>query len=166
MADGYAVRTYRPGDEPRFYRVMALAGFEGWDEERLRHPFNHLLPDGWFMAVHEASGEIAATAMALHNYSDRDPFWGELGWVAGDPAHAGHGLGMAVSACVVRRFLRAGYRLIHLHTDDFRLPALKSYLQVGFVPALHRPGMGARWRAVMERLGWPIDTDTWIRGKP
>ena len=165
VASGYAVRTYRPGDERRFFWVMALAGFEGWDEERLRFSFNRLLPNGWFMAVNQPSGQIVATAMALHNFADRDPFWGELGWVAADPKHAGHGLGRAVSAFVVRRFLQAGYRLIHLHTDDFRLPALKSYLALGFVPLLGHPLHRDRWRTVMERLNWPIKTDTWIRGK-
>ena len=166
VASGYAVRTYRPGDEERFYQVMALAGFEGWNDQRLGRCLNRLLPDGWFMAVHEATGQIVATAMALHNFTDRHPFWGELGWVAGDPAHAGHALGRAVCACAVRRLLRAGYRRIHLLTDDFRLPALKSYLRLGFVPLLHHPAMEDRWRAVMTRLNWPTENDTWIRGEP
>lgn len=165
VASGYVVRTYCPGDENRFFKVMSLAGFEGWDKERLRYSFNRLLPNGWFMAVHEISGQIVATAMALHNFSDYDPFWGELGWVAADPEHAGHGLGKTVSTCVVRRFLQAGYHLIHLHTDDFRLSALKSYLAIGFVPMLEHPLHRDRWQEVMERLNWPIEADTWVRGK-
>ena len=50
-----------------------------------------------------------ATAMACHNPAPLHPFGGELGWVAGDPAHAGKGLGLAVCTAVTARFLSAGY---------------------------------------------------------
>ena len=32
---GYTIRTYRRGDEPRFYELMELAGWPSWDAERL-----------------------------------------------------------------------------------------------------------------------------------
>lgn len=61
-----------------------------------------ILPAGWFMITHAASDEIAATAMCLHNYKGINPFQGELGWLACDPAHTGKGLGLAISAAVTR----------------------------------------------------------------
>jgi predicted nucleic acid-binding protein len=36
-ATGYTIRTYRPGDESRFFQLMDLAGWKGWDDERLVH---------------------------------------------------------------------------------------------------------------------------------
>jgi mycothiol synthase len=51
--------------------------------------------------------------------------------------------------------LRAGYRRIYLLTDDFRLPAIKTYLRLGFVPFLFEEGMEQRWREVLRRLEWP-----------
>ena len=63
--------------------------------------------------------------MALHNYKGTYPCGGELGWLAANSNHAGQGLGLALSACVVRRFVAAGYRLIHLHTEEFRLAAIR-----------------------------------------
>ena len=89
------------------------------------------------MAVHEESSEIVATAMALH--SEVYPSGGELGWLACDPAHAGKGLGMVVSAAVTARFIDAGCRNIHLYTEDYRLPALKTYLRLGYIPFLYTP---------------------------
>ena len=130
---GYTIRTFRPGDEPQFYELMALAGWPGWDDERLSYSLNRILPDGWYLAVHTASGAVVASAMALHNYKGTFPFWGEVGWLAADPDHSGQGLGRALSACVVRRFVAAGYRLIHLHTEEFRLAAIKTYLKQGVV---------------------------------
>ena len=29
--DGYVLRTYQKGDEARFYEIMALSGWGGWD---------------------------------------------------------------------------------------------------------------------------------------
>jgi mycothiol synthase len=156
LADGYSLRTYRPGDEPRFFRLMELAGWPGWDNERLKPSLSRILPDGWFMAVHEASGEIVATAMALHNYSGLQPFQGNLGWLAGDPAHAGYGLGSAVSAAATARLIAAGYRDIRLGTEDFRLAAIRVYLKLGYVPALYRPEMVERWQTICGLLKWPL----------
>ena len=113
------------------------------------------------MVVHEESNEIAATAMALHDHTWLHPFCGELGWVAGDPAHAGRGLGLAVCAAVTARFIAVGYRQIHLYTEDFRLPALKTYLKLGYIPFLSTPEMPERWRAVCAQLRWPFTLEVW-----
>jgi len=159
LPPGYALRTYRRGDEPRFYEVMELAGWPGWNDEKLQPWLPRILPGGWFMAVHKESGEIVATAMSLH--SEVYPSGGELGWLAGDPAHAGKGLGMVVSAAVTARFIAAGYRNIHLYTEDYRLPALKTYLELGYIPFLYTPEMPERWRAICAQLQWPFTPEVW-----
>ncbi|HMN29017.1 MAG TPA: GNAT family N-acetyltransferase, partial [Caldilineaceae bacterium] len=116
----------RPGDEPGFYRLMALAGWPGWDDEKLRPWLARIPPASWFMLLPGGSNEIAATAMGLHDHSDQHPFGGELGWVAGDPAHSGQGLGLVVCAAVTRRLLAIGYRNLHLYTEHWRLAAIKT----------------------------------------
>jgi len=158
---GYTLRTYRRGDESRFYQVMELAGWPGWNDKKLQPWMARIPPESWFMAVHVESGEIVATAMGLHDHSELHPFGGELGWVAGDPAHAGQGLGMAVCAAVTARLIDAGYRNIHLYTEHWRLAALKTYLKLGYVPFLYMPEMPARWRAVCEQLQWPFTPERW-----
>ncbi len=161
LPSGHILRTYCQGDEPRFYQVMELAGWPGWNDEKLRPWLLRILPEGWFMAVHEESNEIVATAMALHDHTWLHPFCGELGWLAGDPAHAGKGLGMAVSAAVTARFIDAGYRHIHLYSEDYRRPALKTYLKLGYVPFLYTPEMPERWRAICTQLQWPFTPEAW-----
>ena len=143
---GYTLRNYKPGDEEGWYDVMDLAGFTRWNYEMLEPWFSHILPDGWFLIEHRASGKIVATAMASHRPQDIHPFGGELGWVAGDPEHKGNGLGMAVSAAVVRRLLQSGYKNIFLNTDDWRLPALSIYLRLGWIP----PPLHARHGGALE----------------
>lgn len=158
---GYLLRTYRVGDEPAFFHLMHLAGFEGWDQNTLQPWLERILPDGWFFAVHIDTGALVATAMATHRPKPLHPFGGELGWVAGDPEHAGKGLGRVVCAAVVRRHLAAGYRNIYLHTDDWRLPAIKSYLRLGFVPLLFMPEMAGRWERICAQIKWPFTPADW-----
>jgi len=158
---GYSLRTYRPGDEARFYEVMKLAGWPGWNDQKLEPWLARIPPASWFMAVHEESGVIVATAMGLHDHQELHPFGGELGWVAGDPAHAGRGLGMAVSAAVTVRLIDAGYRHIHLYTEHWRLAALKTYLKLGYVPFLYIPEMTERWRTICTQLEWPFTSEMW-----
>jgi len=76
LPDGYTIRTYQTGDEARFYEVMALAGWPGWNDEKLQPWLSRILPNGWFMIIEEASEEIVATAMCLHNYKETNPFQG------------------------------------------------------------------------------------------
>jgi mycothiol synthase len=161
LPSGYTLRVYQPGDEPRFYEVMALAGWPGWDDEKLQPWLARIPPDGWVMVVHVASRQIVATAMALYDHTPYHPFGGELGWVACDPAHRGQGLGMAVSAAVTARLIGAGYRHIHLYTEDWRLAALKTYLKLGYVPFLYLPDMAERWRVICAPLGWPFTPAAW-----
>jgi mycothiol synthase len=161
LPSGYRLRTYRPGDEPRFFKLMELAGWSDWDDEKLKPSLAKILPEGWFMVIHEKSNEIVATAMALHNYTGLYPFQGNLGWLAGDPAHAGKGLGMAVSTAVTSRLIQAGYRAIRLGTEDWRLAALKIYLKLGYIPVLYEPGMAERWQIICTQLNWQFTPETW-----
>jgi len=161
LPSGYALRTYQRGDEPRFYEIMELAGWPGWNDEKLQPWFERILPEGWFMAVHEESSEIVATAMALRDCSEFGRPGGELGWVAGDPVHSGRGLGMTVCAAVTERLIAEGYRHIHLYTEDWRLAALKTYLKLGYMPFLNASEMPERWRAVCVQLQWPFTPEVW-----
>lgn len=158
---GYTLRTYRRGDEAGFYRVMALAGWPGWDDDKLRPWIARIPPESWFMVSHDATNAIVATAMGLHDHADDHPFGGELGWVAADPAHHGRGLGTAVCAAVTARLIAAGYRNIHLYTEHWRLAALKLYLKLGYVPFLYAPEMPERWRVICRQLGWPYTPEQW-----
>ena len=156
LPPGYRLRCATEADAGGFIELMAKAGFSGWDAERLAGQRAKVVPDGHFVIEHQASGRLVATAMAQHAGRPDQPYWAEMGWVAADPAHKGKGLGLAVCAAVTARLLRAGYRRIHLLTDDWRLPALKTYLKLGYEPVLTGEGMAERWRKLGEALGWPI----------
>lgn len=153
LPDGYQLRCFASTDEADYIALMDKAGFTGWTSTNIEDMQRVLLPDGFFLIEHTASGTLVATAMATHKPIQGYPNGAELGWVAADPAHASKGLGFAVCAAVINRFQRAGYRDIYLWTDDARLPALKTYLKMGFVPDIYQASHEARWHDVMEKLG-------------
>lgn len=59
VCPGYILRTYKHGDEPGFYNVMALAGWPGWNDETLRPWMARIVPESWFMATHEGGGGLS-----------------------------------------------------------------------------------------------------------
>jgi predicted dehydrogenase/ribosomal protein S18 acetylase RimI-like enzyme len=152
---GYEMRQYRESDEAEYLALMAKVGFKTWDHEQMVRTLKNVLPGGFFLIVHRATGKVVATAMAQHKPTDLHPFGGEMGWVAADPDHKAQGLGRAATAAATARLIQAGYRSIYLQTDDFRLPALAIYLRLGFEPFLYAEGMAERWHAVREKLRHP-----------
>ena len=164
-APGYVIRTYRPGDEAPFLSLMAEADFDRWDDKKLRYNMSRIIPDGWFFAVETAPEIIVGTAMCLHNYSGSTPFTGNVGWLACDSGHRGHGLGYSLTAHVTNRFLSAGYARIQLHTEYYRLPAVRTYLKLGYLPVMYSQEMYSLWQEVCEQIGWEFTPDTWPRSK-
>lgn len=153
VPEGYALRTYRDGDGDAWIALMRQAGFASWDEKTLTQALAMALPDGIYFIECLSPRELAATAMAGHKPTDLHPFGGELGWVAVSPPHRGKRLSAAVSIAATRRLVAAGYRRVYLSTDDWRLPAIRTYLRIGYVPLLFAPDMEGRWRAVAGNLG-------------
>jgi mycothiol synthase len=80
-----------------------------------------------------------------------------------DPDHRGRGLGRVVSAVVTRRLIDAGYKEIYMETQDWRLPAIKIYLKMGWVPLLFQADMPERWQVVCDKLGVPYTPHQWSR---
>ena len=104
--------------------------------------------------------------MCLHNYTGRSPFTGDIGWLACDPNHRGHGLGFFLTGCATARFLSAGYERIQLHTEAHRLPAIRTYLKLGYLPVLDLPEVCRLWKKVCGMLGWPFTPDEWLERPP
>ena len=156
VPEGYLLRCYTDADRAGYLELMRRAGFEGWDQKKVSELLQKVLPDGFFVVEYRQTGGIVATATALHSPRALHPCGGELGWVAADPAHRGKGLGLAVCAAATARLIRAGYKNIYLRTDDLRVPAIKTYLKLGYEPLLCAEGMVARWQRLYEQLGLAV----------
>jgi mycothiol synthase len=122
---------------------------------------NHVLPRGFFVIQEEQSNIVTGACLAAHLPTPRHPFAGILGWLAVDPAYRGNGFGQTLSAAVTRRLIEAGYERIYLNTDDHRLPAIKTYLNLGWVPFLYQEDMAKRWELVCRKLDWEYSPWEW-----
>ena len=129
---------------------MKLAGFEKRWTQFIVDTLKWAVPNGLFFVVHNETKQIVATAVALHRNHKR----AEFGWLAGDPAHAGKQLGYIVSAAVMKCLIDAGYSDIYLKTDDFRIPAIKTYLKLGFEPHYAADDHKQRWNSILNKLNW------------
>jgi mycothiol synthase len=154
VPEGYELRQFQDADTDAYLAIMHRTELAHWDRKGLSNVRQGVLPGGFFIIIHKPSGAVVGSAQARHGPSELHPEGGEVGWVVADPDHKGKQLGMIATAAAARRLLRAGYRHVYLSTDDWRLPACKSYLKLGFEPMMYKDDMPARWKAVMEKLGW------------
>jgi len=66
------------------------------------------------------------------------------------PEYRGRKLGYLVSLAAMHKLKCEGFSKAVLQTDDFRLPAIKTYLDLGFVADLSvHDSMPGRWEAVL-----------------
>jgi mycothiol synthase len=144
------VREATPQDAPAIARLLGAAFPElEWDVARVgKDLFDP--PDVAVTYVVEDGGKLVATASV--RYHERFPGAGYVHWVGVDPAQRGRRLGTVVMARVMRRFAADGRTFSILETDDFRLPAIASYLGQGFIPHYTDPDHEERWSKVFEQL--------------
>lgn len=79
------------------------------------------------------------------------------GWVHMVSVHKdsrGKGLGAMLNQIALAALSKAGCTYVGLTTDEFRVPAVKSYLRAGFRPVLYEPDMEARWIYWLNRYGY------------
>lgn len=152
VPEGYLLRNFRDGDEEPYVNLMNLAGFSEWNKDNLNAVIEGARPNEIFFIEHVETSEIVATTMGWQKPSKYFSSGVELGWVACSPDHRGKGLGSIVCAAVTNGFLVCGYHQIYLQTDDFRLPAIKTYLKLGYIPVYHLPDMQQRWKTVIKKL--------------
>jgi ribosomal protein S18 acetylase RimI-like enzyme len=104
--------------------------------------------------VTDAKGVAVGTVSAWYNrdYQGRD--YGVIHWIAIRPAFQGLGLGKAALAHALRQLAKWHERCL-LITQSRRLPAIRMYLNFGFLPDLSRPGAAVGWREVKAQLQHP-----------
>jgi len=159
---GYVARACH---EPDLRAVRTLIDSDGpisgraWDDFRDR-----IVPGGAFLITQSESGQAVATASAVHNARATRhyfPFGGEIGYLSVDGAHRRKGLGRAAVALAVGRLIKGGYRHIFVGVQGWRLPAVKCYLGLGFVPLLHNDELLPRWRNICGQIDWPVHEEDW-----
>ena len=98
----------------------------------------------------ERGGVPAATLAVICDYEKKQ---GYIHMVGCKPEFRGLGIGNKLAVQAVITLISAGMETAYLTTDDFRIPAIKSYLKAGFVPDMINEEHEKRWRAVFDNIG-------------
>lgn len=152
LPEGYELTTLNPETDIQDWIETCAEGLNtgAWTEETFRK--NMLETEGLcaeriYVVKHE--GKVIATATAWPLYGPR----GNLHMVAARPEYRGKHLGSIVVGAALKWLDEQGFTDIRLSTDDFRLAAIKTYLNYGFLPILSDVDMPGRWKAIYEKLG-------------
>ena len=106
-------------------------------------------PNRIFYICRRSDGRICATATANCN-----PAWPTLHMVGAANEFAGLGLSRSVCAAATNYLINYGFRRFGLSTDDFRVPAVKTYLRLGYRPWYWQDDMQERWRKLIDDFGY------------
>lgn len=151
--EGFQIRTYREGDAQGWIDACADGldtgswSLDDFYKKMLEH--EGIEPEGIFF-ITDAKGRIAGTATGMLKDT---PGLGYVHMVSIHPDFRGLRLADSLNTAVMKYLLDRGRTKIYLDTDDFRIPAIKVYLKIGFLPVLHEEDMEGRWLKVMEQLG-------------
>lgn len=108
-----------------------------------------LTPQRIFYIVEKATGRVGGTAAALLREDCTS-----LHMVGVSKAFRGRRLCAPVCYAVLRYFTENGIKRASLNTDDFRVPAVKTYLRLGYRPWLYDGDMAERWHELYEKFGY------------
>ncbi len=153
LPEGCALRSYRPGDDAHWVRIIAESFGEEADhisfEQRMRTD-PAFRPERVFFITKD--DDPVATASAYYKPTE-DPAAGVLHYVGVLTEHHGRKLGYWVCLAALHRMAAEGRAAAWLSTDDFRAPAIKTYLNLGFLPLLVHENQRERWRRVLAGMG-------------
>lgn len=148
---GFTLREMVPGEEVLWGHVCegefsitepdgAFAKFMGWDEGMPIRDVFFVCRDG--MPVGTAGARLYKGEPYLH-------------YIAVRPEARGCGLSYVLVAAVLARHAAYGRSGCYLTTDDFRLPAIKCYLNMGYRPVLWSDDARERWQKLLTILSYP-----------
>ena len=146
------LRSYLPGDELHWARIMNHCIGQDWTGERCRAELverPEFRADGCFFATIDGVPQGTATAWRRAYLG---PETGYVHMVGVAPIARGRGLGRLVSLATLHWFRDHGFQRALLHTDDWRLPAIHIYRSLGFEPVLYNEEHTRRWNEVHGKL--------------
>ena len=159
LPEGYELTQYRRGgterlSEEKFREEWVGIRLSDGSREQMEKWFHtvyndpYVPDDGFFVILHD--GKIVSNAQI--QLGNHEPGTATLHAVCTDPAHRGKGLGKIITGAVMQNALDRGLSAVYLTTDDFRIPAIRAYLKMGFVPVISSEDLRIRWEKIFAGL--------------
>lgn len=96
------------------------------------------------------NGNPVATLTVICDYENKE---GYVHMVACLELFRGKGYGSLLNQIAEFTLKEEGMETAYLTTDDWRIPAIKSYLRIGFTPDLSTEDFQRRWESLYAQLG-------------
>ena len=153
LPEGYIIRKYIKNNSDETGWCECFNGDIGVNEVSAEMFKNKMLmdntvdPENIYFLI-SPDGKIAGTV--TYQYTD-DEDTGCIHMVGIKSEYQGNNLAVPLNAYAVYKMIEDGKKKIILTTDDFRIPAIRTYLRIGFVPVIN-PGdtnMKKRWEDIM-----------------
>ena len=152
---GYYMRSYKKGDGTGWCKCC-IGGSLGIEEVSENAFENRMLkdktvnPENIYFLI-SPSGDIAGTV--TYQYTD-DKDTGCIHMVAVEKNYQGKKLALPLNLYAVQKMIDDGKSKIILTTDDWRIPAIKTYLRADFKPVIKSGDteMQKRWAEVMAQI--------------
>jgi mycothiol synthase len=94
--------------------------------------------------------KAVATLTVICDYDKKE---GHIHMVACQEAARGKGYGTLLNNMALHTLKTEGMQTAYLITDDWRIPAIKSYLRAGFEPDTSTEDFKERWNKIFEEIG-------------
>ena len=154
LPDGYTLRSYREDgtdtDERAWNHIIDECFHNpiiNCRDMMLNDP--EYRPERMFFICYD--GEPVATASAWFDANfGKDS--GMVHYVGALPGHSGKKLGLLVSKAAMQKMKQEGRSWAYLTTDDHRIPAIKTYLKLGFEPVMSHESHSRRWAKIFKTL--------------
>ena len=150
LSEGLTLRAATAADEPAIAETLAESFEEEWDAARVRREFSDAadVPVTWL--VEDAQGVIGVASERI--MPETYPDAGYVHYVGVLGRARGRRVGAALTARCVQGFAERGLTTAVLETDDFRTPAVITYLRLGFVPTYRSDAERVAWSALLPTL--------------
>lgn len=148
VPDGFTMRTMRDGEAAAWAACcLGEFGIEEACEEAFAKKGMLLIPQDRIFFICENDVPVAT---ATARVQDGAPF---LHYISVRPDRRGNRLSKPLIAKVLQTHVADGLSGCYLTTDDFRVPALHTYLSMGYLPVLWTDDARARWEHILSVLG-------------
>jgi len=144
---GFTIRDFLDGDEGAWNAMVGDMCKEGFDQAIRNHRF--FKPERVKMICYNGSPVSSTIAWGDEG---GDETLGMVHMVATNLYFRGKGLGFCAVTAALRQMKAEGKTAAYLTTDDWRLPAIKIYLKLGFEPDLTQEGHTERWENLYKIL--------------
>ncbi len=148
LYEGFTIRTMREGEEADWaYCCLGEFGVDTATADQFIKRYKDFPIDHVFFACKDDKPVGTASARVA---DENQPF---LHYIAVNPEYRGFKLAKPLMERVLRCHIAEGRNGCFLTTDDERIPAIKSYLTLGYVPVLWSDDARERWEKALAAVG-------------